>query len=247
MLAAIQKTIFRGEKKKMRQGFVKHLLLRAGVIALALQCGGAAYASVVLWDNGGPAVVNEGGSNMSDTFQAEDFELAVLSNLTGVRFWNLQGTANDYAGSIFYQIVTNAGGSPSNTVVGSGLVTPTRVAAGSMLGLSQFQNDFSISLSNVAAGTYWLELHNGPLSATTFSDFYWTWTDLNGVNTLTNRGRERALDPPSAAWTTNDQEHAFLIAGDAVTETPVPEPATLLLTASGIAAVVRRRQRKHQA
>jgi hypothetical protein len=183
---------------------------------------------------------------MTDTFQAEDFQLSVLSNLTGVQFWNLEGTPNDYSGSIYYQIVTDAAGSPSNTIVGSGTVTPTRVAAGSVLGFSQFQNDFTISLSNVAAGTYWLELHNGPLSNTAFTDFYWSWADLNATNTGTNRGREFSLDPLGSAWTTNDQEHAFNVSGDPVTNNAIPEPATLLLTVSGMAALARRRQRKVQ-
>jgi len=45
------------------------ILAAAAAVVLAAQFAGSAHAGV-LWDNGGPAVTNLGGSGMSDTIQA---------------------------------------------------------------------------------------------------------------------------------------------------------------------------------
>jgi hypothetical protein len=205
-------------------------LLNLGLVVCTLQASSA--LAVTLWDNGGPAAANPGGSNLSDTQQAQDFSLTTTSNLTSVTFWSLEASTADYVGTVFYQITNNAAGAPGATVFGFGTATPTRTAAGTVLGLNQFQNDFAVAVNNLAAGTYWLTLHNGPLGSTAFTDFYWSWADLNGSNTGTSRGQEFALNPLGTAWSTNDQEHAFNISGVTV----VPEPATWLLTALGVAA-----------
>lgn len=220
----------------------KKTWLKVSALALALHAGSA--LAVVLWDNGGPAVTDPGGSVMSDTNQAQDFTLLSTSDLTAVRFWSLELIPADYDGSIDYQIVNDAAGAPGSTVLGSGTATPTRIAAGSVLGYTQFQNDFSIAVSGLLAGTYWIELHNGPLSNDSFTDFYWSWADLDATNTPTTRGREDYLLDP-VAWTTNDREHAFAIFGDPASS--APEPATLALTGVGLALLVlRRRQLSHR-
>ena len=57
---------------------------RASLACLtALAMCSPAYAGVV-WDNGVPASVTTGGSEMSDTLQAEDFRLTGTTNLTGI-------------------------------------------------------------------------------------------------------------------------------------------------------------------
>lgn len=216
--------------------------LTIAALALALQTGGALAAT--LWNNGLPATVGPGGSNMSDTFQADDFTITVASDLTAVRFWDLESSASDYTGSIFYRIVNNAAGSPGSTAFGSGTVTPTRTAAGTALGLNVVQNDFAISILNLLPGTYWLELHNGPLGTTAFTDYYWSFADLNATNTPTNRGSELGLDPLATTWTTNDSEHAFVILGDPRIGPPgIPEPATMALAGVAMLLLAMRRKR----
>ena len=57
---------------------------------------------------------------------------------------------------------------------------------------------------------------------------------VRATNTGTNRGHELGLDPLATGFTTNDQEHAFLISN-------VPEPGTLALAFCGIAGFAFRR------
>jgi len=222
----------------MRNG----LGLYAGVAVMALQFASAAHGAAI-WNNGGPALFNQGGSEMSDTMQAEDIQLSTMTNLTSISFWSLQFSPSDYNGSIFWQIVGDASGSPDDlNVIGNGTATPSQTADGTVLGFSQFRNDFTINLIGIAAGTYWLELHNGPVTTTAFTDFYWSWADLDGTNTGTNRGMENGLNPVTG-WTTNDNEHAFNISGDAATAAPEPGTALLSFAAAGALAFLRGRKR----
>jgi len=206
----------------------------------ALLCTGVAHAGLI-WDNGGPALNNQGASNMSDTLQAEDFQLFVTSDLTSITFWDLQASSGDYNGSIFWQVVGDSGGAPNDAnVIGSGSATPTQTAQGSILGFLLFQNDFAISLLGVAPGTYWLELHNGPVSNNSFTDFYWSFADPNTTNGTTNPGQEMYL-VGSNPWATNDNEHAFNISGNASTAN-LPEPGTAWLAAGAITGLILRRR-----
>ena len=192
-------------------------------LIVALLClGGAAHASLI-FDNGGPSTLNPGASNLSDTQQAQDFLLTSITSLTSVRFWSLEVSSGDFLGSVLWEIRTNRLGVPGSTVVASGTAAPTRTAAGTTLGLNQFQNDFNISVNNLAAGTYWLTIHNGPLSSNAFTDFYWSWADPNATAFA---GQEFALNPAGTAWTTNDSEAAFQIFG---TSSSTPEPGSLIL------------------
>ena len=206
----------------------------------ALAMCSPAYAGVV-WDNGVPASVTTGGSEMSDTLQAEDFRLTGTTNLTGIEFWNLQASSADYTGSIFWEILGNGGTLPNSTVYGSGTATPTQTAAGTVLGYNQYDDKFTISVSGLAAGTYWLALHNGALTSTAYTDFYWTWAELGGgSNGGTSAGAEQQLSP-LAGFSTNDDEHAFNLTG---TVSPAPEPGTIgmMLGALGGLTLLRRRK-----
>jgi hypothetical protein len=212
---------------------IRHL----GVFTLTLfSCHaiGTAQASTLVWDNGGPAVIHQGGSNMSDTFQAEDFILTVATDLSGVTFWDLEGGVGEYNGSIFWRLATNLGGSPNDAgVIAGGTATPTRTASGTVLGFNQVRNDFSIAVNGVAAGSYWLELHNGPLTTTAFTDYYWSFAEAGGANLMSNPGQEKGLNPLTG-WTTNDSEHAYNLQGTAAVVV-APEPGTTVLLLAGLA------------
>ena len=216
-----------------RSRFRGGLAFAAGVFLTAFTGFGA-----TIYDNGAPN--NLGGNGLSDFAQADDFVISSLANLTAVRFWSMELSPADYSGSIFWEIRDSVLAAPGATVLGSGTASPIRTPAGAALGLNIFQNDFTISV-NLPASTYWLVLHNGPLSNTAFTDYYWAWTNIGGANAGTNRGVERSLDPPDVNWSTNQQEHAFLISAEAAPN--VPEPASFVLVSAGVAALAMSQRR----
>jgi len=209
----------------------------------ALLSLGTASAAVV-WNNGTPVadVNNQNGSIMSDTNQADDFQLLVTTDLTAIRFWSTEFTAADRLPLIFWQILSDAPGTPGS-VIASGSAAPTITAAGTNAGSPQFQNDFNISVLGLAAGTYWLALHNGsytdinnPTNGVPY-DYYWSWTDQSNPTTNTGQGSFLPSDP----WIGTSAENAFVVFGDAV---GTPEPAALLLTSVGIGALALLRRRR---
>ena len=209
------------------------LVAGLGLAVLALGSLSPAHAALIL-DNGNPSVTNPTGSNLSDTQQAQDFLLASITSLTNIRFWSLELSSADYLSSIFWEIRSNAGGAPGTDIVASGTSSPTRTTAGTVAiagsNYNQFQNDLGVSVNNIAAGSYWLTLHNGAITSTTFTDFYWSAADANST---AFSGRERGLNPVTD-WTTNEQELAFQLYGTAATATP--EPATFAL--GGVALIL---------
>jgi PEP-CTERM motif-containing protein len=169
---------------------------------------------------------------MSAWLQAEDFVLSANTHVTGVRFWTIEASGV-FDGSFAWSILSNAGGSPG-TVLASGVSSATRTAQGSgCCGLNRFQNDIGVNVNLLAGTTYWLSLHNGPLSNTSYASVYWETTNGNAIST----GLEQSMG--SSGWSGNGQEHAFALSSDA----SVPEPGTWVLLSSGIAAVCLFRRR----
>lgn len=210
-----------------------------GLAAATLLAAAPAVASAqVVYDNGSPNGVS--GNEMTEWIQAEDFTLGATTDIGGIRFWDVQGSPG-YGGSISWFIFGNAGGVPGATLF-QGIATPTRTAQGTGVnGMARFQNDFAVMLS-LGPGTYWLGLHNGPTTTTTRQEFYWETTNGNATAT----GREDQTPFGDNGWSSNGQEHAFQLMG---TQTTVPEPATVVLMATGlvgIGAAARRRQRRRQ-
>ena len=204
---------------------MSYRMLSALVVAATLSpaFGGTIY------DNGTFNGLN--GSAMADFKQADDFVLGSLFSVTGFTFWSLE-LSGAYLGSITYSINANAGGI-SGAVVISGNAAATRNAAGTAQGFNVFQNNISFAATNLAAGTYWLVLHDGLATDIAFQDFYFATADVTAGNTASSRGREQSVNPPSGTWDDNSEEHAFLISGDPVG--PIPEPASLALVAGGLA------------
>src|SRR5205814_6123509 len=87
----------------------------------------------------------------------------------------------------YWAIYSNVAGAPG-AVLFSGLqsaVTRVNTATGVLGIFDEFQNDFSIGSVALAAGTYWLALHNGPLTNTGGAKIYWeTTSSLTGNPSL---------------------------------------------------------------
>ncbi|HYM36430.1 MAG TPA: PEP-CTERM sorting domain-containing protein [Steroidobacteraceae bacterium] len=156
---------------------------------------------------------------MTDFLQSENFSLLALTNLNSVTFWNLQLSSADYLGSIYWAIQADSAGTPG-TIIDSGTTSSvTRVATGltdNTGTFAEYSNTFDLPLVQLAAGTtYWLTLHDGPLTSTDFADFYWEWSN--------DFGDGQEFDQiANAGWDSNLAEHAFSLTG-------VPEPSTVSL------------------
>lgn len=216
-------------------------LCRGALISLALLTPLVGNAAPVIYDNGGPNQAS--GNNMSFAYQAEDFVLASAFTVTDVHFWSLEAS-NAYRNGFYWALQSNAVGTPGAVVASGFQSSVTRTATGvSAFGESEFLNDFNIAPTVLAAGTYWLTLHNGAFSNLTDDglDFLWETTAVaKGFN-----GHEDFGD--GFGWNPNGNEHAFRLTGTPVGGPTVPEPGTAWLAGVALAGLLVRRLRSGRA
>ena len=221
--------------------------LTLGCAVLFLAAGiRPAGAATILYNNGAPD--QNSADDITDTLVAEDFILGGPANLTSFEFWNVQGVAGDYNGSINWFIYNNGPGTPGATILAQGSaatggqITRTSTANTCCGGFNEFDNVINMAASltsgslNLAAGTFWLAIHDGDISNTTFLDFYWETSASNA--TTPGQAQDLTAGP---GWSSTLQEHAFNISGDSL---GVPEPATWLFMAAGLGALALVRRRK---
>ncbi len=198
--------------------------------------------SAPIYGNGTPNTIS--GNEATAFLQAEDFTLSNLTSLTGVRFWAFyfNDIAAGYLGSVDWGIYSDNNGQPGSALF-FGLTTPvvTAGAANCCVGVDAML-EFTLPNAQLAAGTYWLALHNGPASQSNLEDFYWQTTNANA----TSRGVQQASPFGNGSWATTNLEHAFELDGRLVqgASGEVPEASTFIL--SGLALVfVSLRRRFH--
>jgi hypothetical protein len=196
---------------------------RAFVLTLVVLGLATAAPAGLFYDNGAPNSLN--GNEMTEWTQAEDFTVASPVVLTDARFWAFGvSEPGSYAGSIVWSLYADGSGQPA-ALLDRGSVVPARAFDHSTPYGPSYQYDFSVGSLNLVAGTYWLGLHNGPLTTDTRSEFYWETTGAN----LTVRGNEDITPFDTGGWYNNGQEHAFELYAN-----PVPVPGAVLLGSIGL-------------
>ena len=212
--------------------------LSAGLMACAAAFATPAIAGPVVYTNGLPNQL--GGNNMSFAVQAEDFVLSANTTISDVHFWSLE-VNGAYRGGFFWGLYSNVGGSPG-AAISSGfqtVVSRTVTGAGAF-GDIEILNEFDVTSTALAAGTYWLVLHNGAFGNLNDDglDFLWeTTTVAKGFG-----GQEDLGD--GDGFNGNGAEHAFRLTGPNAVN--VPEPMTGGLVAAALAALMFTRRRTRQ-
>ncbi|MEP6601954.1 MAG: hypothetical protein ABJB49_09095 [Nitrospirota bacterium] len=138
---------------------------------------------------------------MTHWIEADDFTLGAAVRVENVKFWNFEGSGS-FQGSILWQVYSNSPSNTPGTLLFSGTSENlTHVATGFVyFGYFEFITTFDITPVTLPAGTYWLALHNGPLSNNTEAGRVY-WETTSNVGTRPSYG---LIAPFVGPWFGND-------------------------------------------
>lgn len=218
-------------------------LARTGVAAFALAAAQVGFAAPV-YNNGAPDQVY--GTQMSEVVVAEDFTLSAATTIANIQFWSIQSAAADYLGSVYWVVYSDVLGSPGAILFGNTAVPTLAVATGNSTGFGygEYMFDIDVVDFDLAAGDYWLGLHNGPLASIDATEMLWE-------TTASPVGSESKYFDSAFGWVGAGTHLAFALDGTGVVVPPppppppptgVPEPGTLALV--GLAVLVARVARR---
>jgi hypothetical protein len=218
-----------------RQPGEKMIKTFARIAAMALTLGvSQAATAVTVFNNGGPDLVS--GTGMTEFLVADNFSVGSGGfDITNLRFFSAQDAASAYVGSISWAVYSDATSLPGS-VLNSGLATVAGTATGGSTGFGYGIYSFDIPVSfTLAAGNYWLALHNGPLSNTTSAG------DMTWATTATGIGPASVYK--DGTWISSGNELAFRVDGTA-TVVPEPEGIALFLAGLAVCGVLRAKRRQ---
>ena len=201
----------------------------------------------------------------SNAFDIINFRIADSFILTGggdtlesINFWYAVaptvGSINDLA-AVTYAIYANNANAPGSLIfsetIASGSVT--RSDASSVCATcneASFNLSVNPALANLAAGTYWLELHAGNTLNDTSNPAVVDWaTVAANANPPAHWDQGAGVEPDSSlqnfGGSNTFEQYAFQISGTTgTTGTTVPEPGTIRLILLGAGALVVRSRAK---
>ncbi len=103
---------------------------------------------------------------MSNWIEAEQFTLTASTTVESVKFWDLERIGY-FQSTVPWAIYSDNGSNVPGTLVASGISSNlSHLLTGRTdgFGYTEFVNTFNITPVSLPAGTYWLAMHNGPLS-----------------------------------------------------------------------------------
>jgi hypothetical protein len=141
-------------------------------VALVISGATAEAAPSLIYDNGSPDL--QEGFEITHLKEANSFTLSAGAILGNIKFWDLE-FANDFQSSVFWEIRSNTPSNTPGSVLFSGTSTNlTHTATGrNAMPYPEYVITFDIGSVSLPAGTYWLVLHNGPLSYNANLNIVW--------------------------------------------------------------------------
>jgi hypothetical protein len=216
---------------------MRRFLAALGLLLLAIPRAGSAQ---IIFNGGAPDQQN--GNEMTEWLQYNDFAFASTQTVHEIDFWAGVGSPG-YNGSISWFVTDNNAGVPGTTLF-SGNQAPVVTSTGNLFAgdLAETFNQLLVNFT-LGAGTYWLGLHNGPLTDVTRDEYYWETTSAG----FGAAGEEDDAPFGDNGYANNDQDHAFQLLGNANEVSPVPEPASMTLLAVGLVGIAAGRRRRRTA
>lgn len=153
---------------------------------LILFCSGVnAVKAEQLYDNGPPGLSD--GYEMTHWREADRFVLGQGIIVDHVRYWDFQLSPSAFAGSVVWEIRGNSTSNTPGALLFSGItLNPTRTATGRinidpLFPVPEYVVTFDTPSLTLPAGSYWLVLHNGPLSNNAGRSLYWEAANNTGT------------------------------------------------------------------
>ena len=214
--------------------------MKAFVMSALLAASSALAPAAVIFANGTPDLTQADARGITLFRSADDFTLGAAAGIDSVRFWML-ATDTGFGGTLTYAFYQDAAGA-LGSVISSGTIsniTPVSLGQVPAFIYYTYQVDFNLpSVLNLAAGTYWLEIHDGSdLTTDTKKEVYWS---------IANTGPGNALQSqvPTLPSGETGNALAFSLNGTLSTApTGIPEPSTISISLAGLIALALLRTR----